>query len=199
MSRNPLMLAARTQIETPEFKSWFGDSKVVDPSGRPLVVYHGTRADFAVFDGGKAGAATQAAWSEMGHFFTEDPSLASDFTKGKNWAKPRSLPRRGANVMPVFLAIMFPMYVTAARALPMSGSVDNVRALRAEAVASGHDGIVIEPFRQSFGFDDTTHELVVPQYIAFRPEQIKSVFNRGDFDPASPNICMSGVARERAR
>lgn len=30
-----------SQIDTPEFKKWFGDSKVVDKQGKPLVVYHG--------------------------------------------------------------------------------------------------------------------------------------------------------------
>lgn len=34
------------QIETPEFKHWFGDSKVVDSGGNPLVVYHGTDKAF---------------------------------------------------------------------------------------------------------------------------------------------------------
>ncbi len=32
------------QTETPEFKRWFGNSKVVDDKGNPLVVYHGTLA-----------------------------------------------------------------------------------------------------------------------------------------------------------
>jgi len=32
----------RAQQETPEFKNWFGDSKVVDADGKPLTVYHGT-------------------------------------------------------------------------------------------------------------------------------------------------------------
>ena len=31
------------------FWRWFGDSKVVDAEGRPLVVYHGTKEDFDVF------------------------------------------------------------------------------------------------------------------------------------------------------
>jgi len=30
------------QTSTPAFKKWFGDSKVVDAEGKPLVVYHGT-------------------------------------------------------------------------------------------------------------------------------------------------------------
>ncbi len=29
------------QTETPEFKKWFGDSKVMDADGEPLVVYRG--------------------------------------------------------------------------------------------------------------------------------------------------------------
>lgn len=32
--------------QTPEFQTWFGDSKVVDAEGRPLVVYHGTDKPF---------------------------------------------------------------------------------------------------------------------------------------------------------
>ena len=32
------------------FKKWFGDSKVVDENGKPLVVYHGTTQNFDIFD-----------------------------------------------------------------------------------------------------------------------------------------------------
>ena len=35
--------------QTPAFKAWFGDSKVVDADGKPLVVYHGTLGDFGEF------------------------------------------------------------------------------------------------------------------------------------------------------
>jgi hypothetical protein len=38
------------QVRTPAFKAWFGDSKVVDENGEPLVVYHATNADFTEFD-----------------------------------------------------------------------------------------------------------------------------------------------------
>lgn len=36
-------------INSPEFKKWFKNSKVVDSSGKPLVVYHGTDQNFNVF------------------------------------------------------------------------------------------------------------------------------------------------------
>ena len=38
-----------SQTDTPAFREWFGNSKVVDESGKPLVVYHGTSGDFDVF------------------------------------------------------------------------------------------------------------------------------------------------------
>ena len=37
------------QTEAPEFKQFFGDSKVVDAQNKPLRVYHGTRASFDEF------------------------------------------------------------------------------------------------------------------------------------------------------
>ena len=36
----------KKQTETLQFKEWFGKSKVVDEEGKPLVVYHGSTADF---------------------------------------------------------------------------------------------------------------------------------------------------------
>ena len=38
------------QTDTEAFKRWFGDSKVVDSDGNPLVVYHGTKNDFTSFN-----------------------------------------------------------------------------------------------------------------------------------------------------
>ena len=39
-----------SQTETKQFKKWFGNSKIVDENGNPLVVYHGTDAEFTTFD-----------------------------------------------------------------------------------------------------------------------------------------------------
>lgn len=35
---------------TPQFKEWFGESKVLDRNGKPLVVYHGTTHEFESFE-----------------------------------------------------------------------------------------------------------------------------------------------------
>jgi hypothetical protein len=34
------------QTDTPQFKNWFGDSKIVDGEGKPVVMYHGTDKNF---------------------------------------------------------------------------------------------------------------------------------------------------------
>ncbi|WP_288077353.1 hypothetical protein [Pseudomonas sp.] len=52
--------------DTEAFKRWFGDSKVVDDKGKPLVVYHGTPNDFSEF--------------LPGAYFTEHPQEAGAYT-----------------------------------------------------------------------------------------------------------------------
>lgn len=66
-------------IETPEFKKWFGDSKVVDENGKPLVVYHGTVSDFDAFSQKFQGAVTRATSSKSGFFFTASPRTAQSY------------------------------------------------------------------------------------------------------------------------
>lgn len=51
-----------------EFWRWFGDSKVVDESGRPKVMFHGTTEDFTEFDEIYGGI-----------YFAEDPSVSEFF------------------------------------------------------------------------------------------------------------------------
>lgn len=59
---------------TPEFKAWFGDSKVVDDDGEPLVVYHGTKKSFDEFK-------PRPGMDEM-YFFSVDPLFASNWIRG---------------------------------------------------------------------------------------------------------------------
>ena len=66
------------------FYKWFGDSKAVDEKGRPLVVYHGTNAEFDTFDKNKA---------FDGAFY---------FSSNKEFAKGYG------NIMPTYLSIKNP-------------------------------------------------------------------------------------------
>lgn len=87
--------SAKAQTETEAFKRWFGDSKVVDESGKPLVVYHGTMSDIVEFDPAKNSQI-------KGMFFTAEAEYANRFASGRG---------SGANVLPVYLSIKNPIVI----------------------------------------------------------------------------------------
>jgi len=80
-------VVSEDQVETPNFKNWFGDwqaapesaSKVVDDKGTPLAVFHGTARPDRVGTNFKKSRATSGPMS----FFTDDPEIASGYAKGK--------------------------------------------------------------------------------------------------------------------
>jgi hypothetical protein len=60
--------------KTPEFKNWFGKSKVTDAKGNPQVVYHGTTHDFQEFKPERGNA--DSAYGP-GYYFSSNPTDAS--------------------------------------------------------------------------------------------------------------------------
>lgn len=65
---------ATTEEALTNFWRWFGNSKVVDDQGRPMVVYHSTEAEFDAFELQRGGGNEKAGWgfytkSEKGHYF----------------------------------------------------------------------------------------------------------------------------------
>jgi len=61
----------RTAPDTPEFKRFFGDSKIVDADGNPRVMYHGTAQDITTFKPKQAGAI----------FLTDSPQFADEYAE----------------------------------------------------------------------------------------------------------------------
>lgn len=211
-----LVPGGKKQTETPEFKAWFGDSQVVDESGKPKVVYHGTpSAGFSTFDtyAGKYGL------MGSGGYFTESPSVASSYTsKGKT-----GIIRRGGTpqeaVYPVHLkidnALDMDIAADAAKwreAFPDYGAgvtdgMTNEQAFREveEAMMGEFPPIpdyegpeIIQSGIREMGYDGITHiggGRVKTDgekhrvWIAFDPTQIKSAIgNRGTFNPNDPDI-----------
>lgn len=80
-------VVTQDQTTTSNFKNWFGDwqnspsqsSKVVDEKGVPMAVFHGTARPDRVGNNFKKSRATSGPMS----FFTDDPSIASNYAKGK--------------------------------------------------------------------------------------------------------------------
>ena len=69
----------RIDVQSPEFRSWFKGSKVVDERGNPLVVYHGSLSHFEDFDITKLGSVTGAPSAKLGFFFARNPEVATGY------------------------------------------------------------------------------------------------------------------------
>lgn len=161
------------------FKNWFGDSKVVDDKGQPLMLFHGTKTFFDVFKPSSRGA------QGPGIYFTDSPKEAGMYT--------RSSTSGGENVVPVYISMKNPLRVKGDQnVFDMVGAGDDnlVDVLKKK----GYDGIIWEnkespwsrKIMQEAGLEatgDTTH------YVVFDPKQIKSAIgNKGTFNPNDPNI-----------
>lgn len=72
---------------------------------RPRVVYHGTPRDFAVFDKAKLGQSGHHPTSGLGFFFAQSPKTPNEFAQGE-----------GGNVMPAYLRIQKPHFMTVTEA-----------------------------------------------------------------------------------
>lgn len=65
------------------FRRWFGDSKVVDEDGNPLVVYHGSNENFDTFNIDNFGI-NDSGWLGMGFYFSDKKETASNYTDTNN-------------------------------------------------------------------------------------------------------------------
>lgn len=141
---------AQSEPALRNFYKWFGDSKVVDEQGRPLVVYHGTNAKFDTFDTKTYGGAFG-----FGTYFSDSYAASESY---------------GENVFETYLKIENPLII----------NNENIRyADDSYAKANGYDGIINDDYINGFR---------AVEYVAFEPNQIKSVDNRGTFSPDTGNI-----------
>ena len=174
-------------VDTPQFKKWFGESKVVDEKGNPLVFYHGTGEDVASFKP-RDGAI----------FLTPDPAFASKFALDDMLYTPTSEAygnmRSGANVMPLFVKANNPFdYENPKHIRAVLNRLDPKDRRPFQAAATQGSWKEIEKHLGSIedsGFDAVfLNEMGVKNLAVFRPEQVKSALgNEGTFDPASKVI-----------
>ena len=202
-------VAPNGKLASENFTRWFGDSKVVDAEGKPLVVYHGTSVDnFDNLD------PTQSEYGLFGFgtYFTEDKSVSIDYSENR---RKGGTPR----IFETFLNIKNP--------IDMDASINPEWALSAEAKEYGLDFEGLKTNEQAYreledalisegmekyegseamqnalrgmGFDGITHvgggrkkssSKQHQVYIAFDPNQIKSTNNEGNFS-ADENILNS--------
>lgn len=209
---------AQSEPALRNFYKWFGDSKVVDSQGRPLVVYHGTDAEFDTFDKWERGRNTQV--STHGFYFTDNTAVAETY---------------GTQKMPVYLKFNRPYIIdylgafhtgilpegTVAVALKdnynamLKGNYDvkvlpyqeavkfieeneeytitnfpfwNTGEMSQFAQENGYDGVIFNNIRDAVGEGN----IISNVFSAFEPNQIKSVNNRGTFSEDTGNVLFQG-------
>lgn len=205
---------ANTEQGVRNFWKWFGESKVVDEQGRPLVVYHGGASSVTNFDSEKAGEVKYSDWGK-GVYFTPSEGYAdmyrADYAKSTDKIANR----------------LYDEYVEAAKALgttPMDKSVDlgygsekyNSLAKyekkwrdRLDKVRNTHGEVysvylnisnpleyryegMTDPYLSQTAKDSGNDGIIVrpmTEYIVFSPTQIKSATaNSGEFDPNNADI-----------
>jgi hypothetical protein len=163
------------------FWNWFGDSKIVDDKGDPLIVYHGTTKDFSEFSDEMKGVRTKHKKEDVGYHFTNDPSYADAYADTSTMANYLTYVEmfpdeeekvkhniRNSNIIPVYLRIEKPFYIPHAK---IDEHVIN------QALSENCDGII-----GSMGD-------WIKEYVVFEPNQIKSAYgNNGDFGNSKKSI-----------
>lgn len=180
-------LAANGRAVKENFSDWFGDSKIVDKGGQPLVAYHGTgvnsgnrgefiSGNFDAFDATLSGQSSKTGAPEGTFFFTDKPDIASSYTV--QWQGDFSETYKdNANVMPVYLAMSKPLKISAKgenwRDIFYKGAFVDVNDVAQMAKESGrYDGVIVSRVRDK-GIGNTVSKIATT-YIAFSPIQIKS-------------------------
>ena len=177
--------------QSQQFKRWFGDwqndpanaSKVVNADGTPKVVYHGTNAEFTVFDLSKSGR-NYGETSEGLFFFTNKRSGYQD--SALDYAKAAARNGGEATVGEYYLDIKNPLRLYSDGYFTPTAYFDqNAQDIYEKYLSVGnYDGIIIENRNKSA--DDSII------YMLDNPNQIKSATdNVGTFDGSNPDILYS--------
>lgn len=201
---------ARTKEDLENFYKWFGDSKAVDEQGRPLVVYHGTNAEFDTFDKKYYLSGAGSNWRGAGFYFS--PSKEGRLDSSANWY--------GNKIIPVYLKIDKPFvapkdsfeYISKLAEInpDLSPKRSNFKIGDFVDFKNSNQNLdedelgraLLNKFNKAYILDrdfypsDITDSLVNKgfdgiidgvEFVAFEPNQIKSTSNRGTYSE-SDNI-----------
>jgi len=172
----------REQTKTPEFKAWFGDSKVVDKDGEPKVLYHGTTHR-------NPKVLRQSFEAGNGIFLTDNDDVAYTFTQPREYGEPIFEDEDGneikaGDVVLIYARIENPLVISGQDAQKVSDDTALQARTLKQAKADGHDGVILRDIKEGIG-----ERYRGDTYVVFDPKQVKSAEkNSGAFDPHDPNI-----------
>ena len=217
-SSNQLKPSSVRVVETPNFKKWFGDSKLVDESGEPRVMYHGSGSDIKIFKHTKAGGI---------FWFTPNKKIAegyavdrSNIDTSENAIQQMTddefndmKQNINSTITMGYLSARNPLDLTTKEGMKVIASLspdssDNV--LLNQIIKSAKENNFLYFWRHTTleRFNHVWENTIIPQlkksgydsikmnddamsgivFGVFNSNQIKSVDNNGDFDVKNPNI-----------
>lgn len=163
------------------FKAWFGDSKVVDEDGEPLVVYHATDAIFESFDFERLGEFTDYNTSEQS---------ARNMARLGVWSSVDPVNKFTSQdiSMPLYYKIENPLSTYFDALWAQASEYESPEAFKELFTQDGYDGLIV----QDTEFDTTS-------FVAFSPEQIKSINNHGTWNATNPNMLFQDAPVEDSK
>jgi hypothetical protein len=161
------------------FRAWSQDAPLIPAmsghtfkTGQPIVAdaFHGTTRDFDSFSNLTLGEKTGGADARAGHFLSDNPGAADQFT----WENGD----KSGHIMPAYVRMLNPLVSDHF----LNGSTGTAAGkIIEEAKRAGHDGVIF-PRSDMLGNEGAT-------FVAFDPKQVKSATgNSGRFDPNSPSL-----------
>ena len=180
-------------VNSGAFKKWFGNSKVVDKKGNPLIVYHGSPD----LRGLKEKYIFESRFLDnQSFFFTDNYSMAKSYADPK-----RAFDYQNAEegVIGLYLSLQNPLIVNAFNQIwrKFETNIDGneiigTRNLINFAKNKGYDGVIVENVRDYYNNNDKKTK-GGNVYVAFYPNQIKLANGSNTtFDGNNPDIRFDG-------
>jgi hypothetical protein len=127
----------KDDLESDEFKEFFGDSKILDDDGEPLEVFFGSESfgtkdssDYWTF-GAREGKKTNSPEAGLGQYFTTDKTEAMGYTRGTG------------NVKGFYLRLERPLKIHSSKLPHFSGKAEAAAWAKRKKELDGHDGLVL--------------------------------------------------------
>ena len=167
---------------TKEQQEYFKDSKVRDENGNLLTMYHGTRADFNVFDINRSGQNYENNWSASGkgHYFTENKYSAEDWAGASIENDTIKVKESYINIKNPFYS--YEPYTEELSQLKDKYNIDDTTLDRGYKLIhflnkNGYDSTTV---LQELGYDgifESTRNEKIDEIVVFNSNQIKNIDN----------------------
>ena len=168
----------KVKINSPEFKNFFGKSKLKNSDGTPQVVYHGTVDSIDKFDLDHPNR-YDAGYLGTGVYLTNNKSLAQIYARNKQSKVNRgelTSDNTGPQIMELYARLENPYRATMQEKLAIrEGGRAASDAFRDRLEAEGYDGAIMPV-------------LDGEEIVVFDPKAVKSINNSGTWSQETDNL-----------